>query len=388
MTKTHLRGDAGSPPAPASPRPLRSRTAESGAGGPSGSADGADRRGVLGRILRVPLFYKLLVGNLAVAAGAVAATVWLLHAYRPAGPGSPSSEAWIGLGAVLLAGTLVVNGVLVRIALSPVADLERTARAISGGFPARHVPISPVADRDLERLIRSFNEMLDRLERYRSRLRDLAARALDAQEAERKRVARELHDDTAQRLAAVLLRLESLRRNVRSGSADDELGTVRDELAAALESLRRFARGLRPPALDDLGLCAAVEAHLRDVEARTDLEVRFDRPPDEPELSATVELAAYRIVQEAVANVVRHAGASRVEVSVSSTGARLELRVVDDGRGFEPSEVLDGHDEAMGLFGMKERATYVNGTVELTSRPGRGTSVRVTLATGPPGRER
>lgn len=327
-------------------------------------------------LLRVPLFYKILLANSAiVVAGAVAGTM-TTAAFVRAEPDRSTLEL---VGLLALAGVVVsvmVNWLILRLALGPLDELERTAHAVQAGqFDAR-ARLSPVMDRELERLTRVFNAMLDGLERTRRRLRDVAARALRAEEEERKRIARELHDETAQSLAAQLVRLRLLRGSTDTTARDAALDEVRAEMTRTLEGIRRYARGLRPPALDELGLGPAIEAHARSLAEATGLEVTVDTERVEGVLSSDAELAMYRIVQEAVSNALRHAQANEVRVRLAREDGTVVATVEDDGRGFAVDEVMSSQ-RGLGLFGMQERSAYVGGRVEIESAPGEGTRVRV-----------
>lgn len=332
------------------------------------------------KALRIPLFYKVFLANAGIVVAAVAGAVWLTRRYLTAQPELSGLVAWLSFGVGLLFVSLLANALLVRLALSPLDELERTARKVAAGDSERRAPLSPLADRDLERIIRGFNQMLDRLARYRARLRELSARSLEAQERERRRIAQELHDDTAQRLAALGLRIAVLRRKAGEGALAEELAATRIEIMDTLEELRRVARGLRPPALDELGLVAAVEVHARELREQFGLQVEVERPGTEPPLDPEAELAAYRIVQEALTNVRRHADAERVRVSFEVSEGELRIMVEDDGRGFSPTDVVEEGEDTLGLFGMKERASYVRGGLEIESVPGEGTRVTLTLS--------
>ena len=224
------------------------------------------------------------------------------------------------------------------------------------------------------------NGMLDRLSEYRRRLRDVAARALNAAEEERRRISLELHDDASQRLAAILMRLR-LARTVQDPEAKDAvLEEVRRELAEAADGLRRYAQGLRPPALDELGLTAAIESHVRHLGGTTGIAIAVSADPDVGRLeSPEAELALYRIVQEAITNAVRHSRAARIDVAVERRNGAVTARVRDDGIGFDVDRIMLAHDEdrGLGLFGMQERAAYVGGRVDVDSASGRGTTVIV-----------
>lgn len=329
-------------------------------------------------ILRVPLFYKILLANIAiVVAGAVAGT-WLTVKVARGNPVLSPSELVIvfaGLGAVVSA---VVNGLILHFALGPLRSLERTARRIREGEQEARVSPSPLADRQLERLTSTFNEMLDTLGRYRHRLRAVAERATASAERERKRIARELHDDTAQRIATLQLRVQMLRKADSPALLEQGLAEVAGELRRANEGVRRMARGLRPPALDELGLVSAVRGFARIQSEAYETSVEVEGTPD-PRLGQEVALAVYRIVQEAVSNALRHARADRVRIRFEETAEELRVTVEDDGRGFVPGKVMTADGRGLGLSGMKERASYVGGRVWIASEEGRGTRIHVTV---------
>ena len=331
-------------------------------------------------VLRVPLFYKILLANaMIVVLGAVVGTA-ITRAYLRSGHPGFSTPAFVALLALAgVAVTVLVNALILRLALSPLDLLEQTAARVQAGDVDARVPSSPVADRELERLSLTFNGMLDSLESYRQRLRDVAARALAAEEEERKRIARELHDDTAQSLAALMLRLRVARGQEDRAARDRMLDELRAEIGEALERIRRFARGLRPPALDELGLVPALESHARTISEAAGIPVRVEAGTVDGLLCPQAELALYRIAQEAVSNAVRHAGARSVHVGIEPTERAVVLTVRDDGLGFDVETTRTGERPGLGLFGMEERAAYLGGQVEIESRPGAGTVVRATI---------
>ncbi|CAN5572782.1 hypothetical protein BH24GEM3_BH24GEM3_13370 [soil metagenome] len=326
-------------------------------------------------LLRVPLFYKILIANAGIVIlGAVVGTVATVE-YLRAEPGH--STLWL-IAALALAGvaaSVLVNAAILRLALSPLRLLEETAARVQQGDLDARAPLSPISDRELERITRTFNSMLDNLASFRRRLRDIAARALEAEEEERKRIARELHDDTAQRLAALLLRIRVARSARDPAARETLLEEVRTELGATIEGVRRFARGLRPPALEELGLVPALEAHARGLEDSLGLSVRIEADPLDGLLSPQAELALYRIVQEALSNVARHAQAEWAQVRLARADGGVTATVEDDGEGFAVAEVMAREGRGLGLFGMQERAAYLGGRVEIQSRPGAGTRV-------------
>jgi signal transduction histidine kinase len=202
---------------------------------------------------------------------------------------------------------------------------------------------------------------------------------LTVQEEERRAVARELHDELGQVLTAVRLNLQTLRRRSR----DPELAPVFEDglalLEAAIAEVRSLSMRLRPTILDDLGLEAALRSHLERRSVRAELELDTDIRLPQRRLEPAVETACFRIVQEAMTNAVRHAGAKRLGVTLQVEDGALVLAVRDDGRGFDPAAAARraARGESAGLSGMEERAQLAGGRLELNTAPGRGTEVRV-----------
>lgn len=345
-----------------------------GAAGPRRGAGGETRR--TPALLRVPLFYKILIANsVIVVLGAVVGTAIAMRVLAD-GDGGVSAlgfAAALALGGVSV--TVLVNALILRLALQPLDQLEETGARVQAGDLDCRAPHSALADRELERLTGTFNAMLDTLESYQQRLREVAARALRAEEEERKRIARELHDDTAQSLAALLIRLRVARASGDPATLDALLEEFRADVSEALERVRRFARGLRPPALDELGLVPALESHVRGMGETIGAEIRVETEPIGQVLSPQSELALYRIAQEAISNAVRHSKASTITVAIALSGRMVRVTVADDGVGFPVERVMSGNGGGLGLFGMQERAAYIGGHVEIASAPGDGTRV-------------
>ena len=202
--------------------------------------------------------------------------------------------------------------------------------------------------------------------------------------AERLRIARELHDETAQALASLLVRQRVAERSPDAESLQRTMADLRVLTSEALEGVRRMALELRPTMLDDLGLVAAVEAFARQFSHRTGIpvDVRMTRRPER--LPPEVELVAFRVIQEALSNVARHSGASRAEVRLGAGQTVLVISIEDDGSGFQLETALDSRRRSLGLFGMHERAALVGGRLSLDAAPGRGTRVRLEIPTEPP----
>jgi two-component system, NarL family, sensor histidine kinase UhpB len=344
-----------------------------GSGPERQASDAAAARGLGRALLRVPLFYKILIANAAILTLVIVACGVAAHA--TATGTAPTFLALLGGG---LAVSIASNALILRLALTPLTRLERTAQSVQDGDLAARAEPSDLADRDLARLMTTFNMMLDSGATYRRRLRDIAARALNATEDERKRIARELHDGIAQTMAALRVQLRVARSVEDATTRDALLEKIGAGLGDATEEVRRIAQGLRPPALDMLGLAPAIESCARSIEENTGLQFDTVLSPVESLLAPEAELALYRIVQEALSNIARHAEAGTVRIRLSYSGRFVTATVEDDGSGFAVGEEMAGGG-GLGLYGMQERAAYVGGTVDIDSEPGIGTRVRAII---------
>jgi two-component system sensor histidine kinase UhpB len=237
----------------------------------------------------------------------------------------------------------------------------------------------PVSAEEDEATVAAVTTHVAELEAYRVGARALAARILGAQEAERVRVSRELHDDTGQALTLLLVRLQIVENMSTEIEVQRELAQLRELVGQTLDGVRRLAVHLGPSVLEDLGLCAALEWLADRVRAETGLvvDLRLDREcgPASPETA----VAIFRVAQEALTNVVRHARATHVEVGLEAGEASLELSITDDGRGFAVDDAQGRPSASVGLFGMAERIALVGGTLEIDSNPGGGTRVRASV---------
>jgi two-component system sensor histidine kinase UhpB len=308
----------------------------------------------------MPLFWRVFVTNALVLVVAAAALV-----LSPATVSFPVALTEAAVLAVGLSAMLALNFVLLRRALSP---LERLRAFMRGADPLRPGARAPVDDAvpELRAVTETFNEMVARLEAER---RDSAGRALAAQEGERLRIAQELHDEVGQKLTAAILALDNLSR-LREAPALQE---AREGVRETLEEVRLIARRLRPEALDHLGLPSALAAltnSLRGV-GGIRIERRIDRSL--PALPSEVELVVYRVAQEALTNVVRHAHSDQAWLRLRRAEGAVELEVVDAGDGFDAGAVAEG----AGIRGMRERALLIGAELEIRSRPRSGTTVRL-----------
>ena len=214
------------------------------------------------------------------------------------------------------------------------------------------------------------------------RLRDLSNRILHVQEEERKHISRELHDEVGQALTAVSVNLELLKRHggARLETLKRKITAAQGQLQETMELVHRFARELRPAMLDDLGLLAALRSHLQRFAARTRLRVNFRGSALAEELGDDQKTVLFRVAQESLTNVAKHARARRVEVRLRKVRAGICLEVTDDGRSFqEQPQSSAKKNQRLGLLGMQERVRLVNGKFSVKPQPGRGTTIRVVL---------
>jgi two-component system sensor histidine kinase UhpB len=301
--------------------------------------------------------------------GAVFAVGTLLLAVSPATVSAPIVLTEIPVLAIGLAVILAANALLLRRSLAPIAALtERMARVdLLRGTDRVATPDNG----DLTSLVEAFNAMLDRLETERS---TSSGHALAAQEAERRRIARELHDEIGQGLTASLL---VLRRTADRAPAElrDELHAVQETVRSCLDDVRTVARRLRPDVLEDLGLVSSLTALATEFADATDVTVTRSIDPDLPPLPADVELVLYRVAQESMTNIARHADARKVALSLVEEDGSVVLRVVDDGRGGVA-------EEGAGIRGMRERAMLVGARLRFVTQPGGGTEVRLEVPVG------
>lgn len=335
------------------------------------SAAGAQRG--LGSALAIPLFWKIVWVNVVLMAVVAAVT-----ALAVSGAGATDGT----VAALLLAMFAVaagINGWIVNLALRPIADLTDTAEQVRLGDSRARVPASVLADPKLEHLRIVLNDLFDAVDLEKERRKEASHQVVLGQERTRQRMAHELYASTAQTLAGVLVRLKVVLRHCEGELDRDHLEGLGNEVRLALEQVRGFARRLSPPELAELGVRAALDAHVRglqedDPEApRIVVEGRLV----EERLAPEARLALYRVVEEALTNAVRHADASEVRVYFSEEPAGIRAEVEDDGKGFSLDDPNLGG--GLGLLTMMERAGYAQGQTTVDTLPGRGTRIDLRL---------
>jgi two-component system, NarL family, sensor histidine kinase UhpB len=313
----------------------------------------------------VPLLYRVAAINALLLATAVTLTIALLA------PGKVSAlaldeELVVVLAAVAL--VVLANVYLLRRVVGPVQALTAFARQVDCATLGQRIPDAEPTSEAGE-LALTFNQMLERLQAER---REATGRVLRAQEAERLRIAQELHDQVGQELTAVLLGLSRICSQAPSCLEENVLA-LQDVVRDSLEDVRRIAIELRPEALDDLGLPSALAVLADRFSQQLGLEVSEHLPLSVGPLAPDVELVAYRVAQEALTNVARHSASSRAELTLECDPDRLLLVVRDDGLGLAP-----GNSPSTGMRGMRERATLIGARLEIGNRrSGSGCEVRL-----------
>ncbi|MFZ5826334.1 MAG: sensor histidine kinase [Bacillota bacterium] len=267
-------------------------------------------------------------------------------------------------------------------------EMERAIQALSVRMERVGVLLSQgesVAERSgpaMSAISRTVREMGMRLETAQQG-RGLGLHAIRVQEEERRHLAREIHDGPAQLLNSVVLRIDVCQR--LAGQDPDrlkhELTQLKDLVRLSIQDVRKIIFDLRPMALDDLGLVPALRQYMKDYQSRTGIETDFAFYGNDRRYNPAFEVALFRLCQEALTNVAKHAGATRVWVTVETTGGQeIKLSVKDDGVGFDPEQVKPGNGGSkFGLVGMRERAELLSGSMEVQSAPGRGAKLTFVL---------
>jgi two-component system sensor histidine kinase UhpB len=309
----------------------------------------------------VSLFWRLFVPNATVLLVA-AVVLWV----EPAN-GRPLTLA---AGALLM---LVVNWVLMRRTVKPLLRLASVMERVDPLEPGRRVEVDG-AGGEVAVVAEAFNDMLDRVEFER---RESGRRQLAAQQEERRRIARELHDEIGQSLTALSLHLDRIAA-APPAQRDGELAVAQRTASSLIEDVRSLAQSLRPDVLDNIGLASALANLLERLRAQTGLNVQWQLSRDLPPLHPDSELVCYRVAQEALNNAVRHAQASTIRLQLAPADGGVRLEVSDDGRG-TPADVLGGRRAGNGIRFMRERALLVDARLSVRSRPGQGTQVTLSI---------
>ena len=332
-------------------------------------------------LLSLPVFYKVLFANsLIIFVGATGGT-WLasnLGNSRQALATPTSLIIFVVVGWLV---SIALNFVVLQVAFRPLQDLGKVMNRVQVGERSLRAPTTGV-DPEADQLAQTFNMMLEAIDDA-TRLR--ASQIINAQEQERKRIARELHDETSQVLTSLLISLAILEESITTQEARDRIADTRKLAHQTLRAIRNLSIDLRPSALDDLGLLPALRWYVKEYQQKCSIVVEFAAHGFKERLPAEVETALYRIVQESLTNTARHANAHKVLITMKEGADAVYVTIKDDGCGFDVGTLLKTPDQerGLGLAGMNERAVLLDGSLSIHSGPGHGTTIEVYIPLTP-----
>lgn len=327
-------------------------------------------------LLSLPIFYRVLIANsLIIFAGATGGT-WLASQLNTNSLYPTALVVFVAVGWLV---SVALNFVLLQFAFRPLMDLGKVMSRVKAGERSQRAPLTGF-DRDADQLALTFNMMLEAIDEAN---RQRATQIMNAMEEERKRIARELHDETSQVLTSLLISLAILEESITTQEARDRIAETRTLAHRTLRAIRNLSIDLRPSALDDLGLLPALRWYIKEYQQKFTIVVDFQAEGFKERLSTEMETALYRIVQESLTNVARHAQAHHVSIALKEETDAVYATITDDGRGFDPEQVQklpsSGQERGWGLMGMHERAHLLDGDLTIDSSPGKGTTVRACL---------
>ena len=338
--------------------------------------DVVQNNGLLKPLLAIPVFYRVLIANsLIIFVGATGGTALASQLHT-----LPSARTILVI--FVTAGWLIsvaLNFVVLQIAFRPLMDLGKVMNRVQSGESTQRAPLTGV-DPQADQLARTFNMMLEAIDDA-NRLR--STQILNAMEEERKRIARELHDETSQVLTSLLISLAILEESITTEEARNRIADTRKLAHQTLRAIRNLSIDLRPSALDDLGLLPALRWYVKEYQQKFAISVDLQVTGFKERLPAEMETALYRIVQESLTNVARHAHAHNVSVLMKEDADTVYVTISDDGIGFDADQLQKtpgpGQEHGWGLVGMHERARLLDGSLTIASHSESGTIVHVQI---------
>ena len=332
-------------------------------------------KSMLKTLLGIHIFYKVLIANsMIIFVGATGGT-WLATHLNASPYATPMSlMIFIATGWLV---SVALNFVVLQIAFRPLTELGKVMKRVRAGERSLRAPLTGV-DSQADQLAEAFNMVLEALDEA-ARLR--ASQIIQAQEQERQRIARELHDETSQVVTSLLISLTLLEKSVETREARERIADTRALAHSTLRAIRNLSIDLRPSALDDLGLLPALRWYVKEYQKKCSIDVEFHATGFKERLPAEMETALYRIVQECLTNTAKHANANRVTISMKEETDWVYARITDDGEGFDYEALLKtpGQERGLGLAGMNERAVLLDGILNIHSAHGQGTLIEVSI---------
>ena len=333
---------------------------------------GTKNNRLLDTLAPIPVFYRVLIANSAIIFVGATGGTWLATQL--------DRFSYIPLVIFVTLGWLVsvaLNFVLLQIAFRPMMALGKVMNRIQKGERTLRAP-STGADPLSDQLASTLNTMLEAIDEAN---RHRASQIINAQEEERKRVARELHDETSQVLTSLLISLAVLEETITSPEARNRIAETRQLAHQTLRAIRSISIDLRPSALDDLGLLPALRWYIKEYQQKFAIEIDFQATGIKERFTSEIETAFYRIVQEALTNIARHTNAQKVSVILKEQHNAIDAIITDNGGGFDVERLLKkpdiGQERGWGLVGMLERAQLLDGSLQIESKIGTGTTIHI-----------
>ncbi len=281
----------------------------------------------------------------------------------------------------ILISILVVSFTMSRLVVSKLEKFVEAARRLSQGDLKQRIIFK--GDDELKRLAESFNRMAGELKKKMKQEKKYISQIIGAQETERRRISRELHDELGQALTGIKYNLEIIERDLPENlfGVKERLKEVEMLSAQILGQLRQLSHDLRPPMLDDLGLIPTLRWYVEQYGKRWKIEAHYEAVGFHEKLDPELETALYRLIQEALTNIAKHAQADDVNVDLNRTDSAITVTITDNGRGFDPEEVLrmNIQKRGLGIRGMQERVSILGGTIDIRSRPAAGTQIAIEI---------
>jgi two-component system sensor histidine kinase UhpB len=333
---------------------------------------------IFNQLQSLSIYQKIAIGNsIIIIAGAIGGTLLTRHLTDRAADFS-LIVLFASIGILL---SMLINFLMLNSALRPLRELGRLADLLS--LENTYLPSKVLeTDPDIARLAKTLDSLIHQLEQRNVQLRALSERAINAQEEERQRIARSLHDDTGQAISTILFKLESLETQLPQGDrCAEELSKTRDLASATLKELKKIISDLRPSVLDDLGLVPAIRWYARSNLESAGISLDFQAPESIDQIPPEITTTLFRISQEAINNIVKHSQAKKVNICLLQENDRIIVRIDDHGIGFIPAKngQATASPQHWGLTGIKERVELVGGEVEISSAPGKGTQIHVSV---------
>ncbi len=330
------------------------------------------------RLKRTPIFYRLAVGNaIIIVVSAILGTI-LTHFLTNLAATLWHFVLFASIGILI---SLLFDLVIIQLSLRPLRELRQVVSQIQSGRADVSQLSLADTDPDIQHLSSALSSLVNQLEAGNRQLRLLSERTINAQEEERKRIARSLHDDTGQSLSTLIINLERLENHLPPADQElrERISSIRQMASGSLDCLREIIYDLRPAILDDLGLLPAIRWYARTHLEQAGIRVELSFPDDLPELPQTLSTTLFRVAQEGVNNIIRHSKANSASLSLGVLENEVYLKIMDDGHGFDATQGSKDspYGDHWGLVGIQERIELVGGRFSIQSDPTQGTMLQV-----------